>query len=205
MTGPDNGESMLFVKSASQYYATARFAMHAHCMPVTGILFHHTVEMLLKGGLAQNLKGGLAQKRTLGELKDMEHRLKRLWRAFKEDFPDPNLSRHDRTISCLDKFDAIRYPDEILKYGMGMSAQWHDPAHEVITYGGIKTPRQYIIVVSAVDDLVADVFKICGWNPGSFMGTNPAALEAIKRENDHSEFLTTVFGVPGAPEWPGAR
>jgi hypothetical protein len=55
------------------------------------------------------------------------------------------------------------------------------------------------VVVSDIDDLV---FEIGGWNPGVFMGHNPAALEAIKRENDHSEFLTTVFGVPGAPEWP---
>jgi hypothetical protein len=50
--GSDNRESMLFVQNACQYYATARFAMHAGCMPVMGILFHHTVEMLLKGGLA---------------------------------------------------------------------------------------------------------------------------------------------------------
>jgi hypothetical protein len=27
--------------------------MHAQCMPVCGNLFHHAVEMLLKGGLAQ--------------------------------------------------------------------------------------------------------------------------------------------------------
>jgi hypothetical protein len=101
-TGPDNNESMHFVRHASQYYATARFAMHAGCMPVMGILFHHTVEMLLKGGLAQ--------KRKLPELEAMRHRLKKkIWPAFKEDFPDRNLSRHDGTISRLDKFDAIRF------------------------------------------------------------------------------------------------
>jgi hypothetical protein len=145
---------MLFVQNACQYYATARFAMHAGCMPVVGILFHHTVEMLLKGGLAQ--------KRTPGELKDMGHRLKLLWRVFKEDFPDPSLSRHDRTISRLDKFDAIRYPDEILRYGMGGRAEWRGPITEVTTYGGIPTPRQYAIVVSDIGDLVAEVFKtIC--------------------------------------------
>ena len=191
---PDNHESMLFVQNACQYYATARFAMHAKCMPVMGILFHHTVEMLLKGGLAR--------KRTLGELKDMGHRLKLLWRALKEDFPDANLSRHDRTISRLDKFDTLRYPDEILRHGMGGRAEWRGPITEVITYGEIPTPRQHAIVVSDIDDLLAEVFKTCSWNPGVFMGQDPVALEAIKRENDHSEFLTTVFGVPGAPAWP---
>jgi hypothetical protein len=197
MAGPDNRESMLFVTNASQYYATARFAMHAQCMPVMGILFHHTVEMLLKGGLAR--------RRTLSELKDMGHRLKQLWRAFKEDFPDPDPSRHDGTISRLDKFDAIRYPDEILRYGMGGRAEWRGPITEVVTYGGMQTPRQYAIIVSDIDDLMAEVFRTCSWNPGLFMGQNTAALEAIKRENDHSEFLTTVFGVPGAPEWPVGR
>jgi hypothetical protein len=184
-TGAGSYDSILFVQNACQYYATARFAMHAQCMPVCGILFHHTVEMLLKGGLAQQ--------RELCELEKMGHRLKKLWRAFKEDFPDPGLIRHDTTISRLDKFDAIRYPDDILKYGMGTTAQWRGPAAEVITHGGIQTPRQYVIVVSDIDDLIADVFKISSWNPGTFMGTNPAALEAITRCNDHSEFLIKRF------------
>jgi hypothetical protein len=82
---------------------------------------------------------------------------------------------------------------------MGGRAEWRGPVTEVISYGRIPTVRQYAVVVSDIDDLV---FEIGGWNPGVFMGHNPAALEAIKRENDHSEFLTTVFGVPGAPEWP---
>jgi hypothetical protein len=186
-TGPDNDESMHFVRHACQYYATARFAMHAGCMPVMGILFHHTVEMLLKGGLAQ--------KRRLPELEAMRHRLKKkIWPAFKEDFPNRNLSRHDGTISRLDKFDAIRYPDEILRHGMGGRAEWRGPVTEVISYGRMPTVRQYAVVVSDIDDLVAEVFEIGGWNPGVFMGHNPAALEAIKRQNDRSEFLTTVFG-----------
>jgi hypothetical protein len=44
---------MKFMETGGQYYTTARFAMHAQCMPVCGNLFHHAVEMLLKGGLAQ--------------------------------------------------------------------------------------------------------------------------------------------------------
>jgi hypothetical protein len=152
MAGPDNRESMLFVTNASQYYATARFAMHAQCMPVMGILFHHTVEMLLKGGLAQ--------KRTLGELKDMEHRLKKkIWPAFKEDFPNPNLSRHDKTISSLDKFDAARYPNAILRHGMGGRAEWRGPVTEEIAHGGIRTVRPYLIEVRTIDDLVLTCSK----------------------------------------------
>jgi hypothetical protein len=176
--------AILFVQNAYQYYAVARFAMHAQCMPVCGILFHHTVEMFLKGGLVL--------KRPISELEAMRHRLKVIWRAFKADFPEPSLERHNTAISRLDKFDVIRYPDAILEHGMGTTAQWRCPAAEVIAYGGIKTPKQYVVVVSDIDDLVADVLKVSSWNPGRFAGTNPVALEAITRYNDHSEFLTTV-------------
>ena len=172
----------LFMQSACQYYAAARFAIHAQCMPVGGSLFHYTVEMFLKAGLAQL--------RKLSDLKDMGHDLKKLWTAFKADFPDPALKRHDKTISRLHKFEAIRYPEGIIKHGMGLSAEWFGPAGQVTTYGGLKTPKQYAIVISKIDDLVADVFKVCSRNPVVFFGTNPHALEALTRNNAHSEFLT---------------
>jgi hypothetical protein len=82
--------------------------------------------------------------------------------------------------------------DGIAKYGMGITAAWSGPAGEVKTYGGLKTPKQYTLVVSDVDDLVADVFKVCSRNPFAFFTTrmNPHALEALTRNNAHSEFLT---------------
>jgi len=157
--------------------------VHAGCIPVCGNLFHHAVEMLLKGGLAK--------KRKLSELEKMRHRLKVLWRQFKLDFPDPALERHDKTISLLDKFEAIRYPAAILKSGMGAGAQWSGPAPSVTVRGpGLKTPKQYTIVVSDIDDLVADVFRASSWNPGAFIGTNRAAKQAIKRRNKHANYLT---------------
>jgi hypothetical protein len=121
------------------------------------------------------------------------HKLKVVWRAFKEDFPSPNLRRHDKPISGLDKFEDIRYPDAILKHGMAATAQWRGPPAAVTSYGKIKTVRQYVLVVSDIDALVADVFRICSWNPGVYMGSNPAALEAIRRENDYAEFWTMVM------------
>jgi hypothetical protein len=190
----DNDLSCIFVGNACQYYVAARLAMRAQCVPVTGTLFHHAVEMLLKGGLARN--------RSPSELKDMGHNLKKIWRAFKEDFPGPDLIQYDKAISGLDKFKDIRYPEEILRHGMSLSAEWWGPPGEVTAYGGIKTTRRYVLLVSEIDALVADVFKTCSWNPGVFMGSNPTALEAIRYRNDQAEFLTTVFGVPGAPIWP---
>jgi hypothetical protein len=180
---PDNLQAVFFVGNACQYYATARFAMHAQCLPVLGNLFHHAVEMVLKGGLAR--------KRELSELKDMGHDLKALWRAFKEDFPTPGLARHDKTISSLNKYEDIRYPG--VKGSMAMAADWFSAPPPVTTRGGLKTPKQYPIVVRNIDNLIADVFKASSWNAGVFMGTNAAALEAITRHNDHAEFLTRRY------------
>jgi hypothetical protein len=63
-----------------------------------------------------SLKVGLVQKHDIAELKDnMGHSLKKLWRAFKSDFPDSGLERHDKTVSGLDKFEDIRYPGAALR------------------------------------------------------------------------------------------
>jgi hypothetical protein len=110
--------------------------MHARCMPVCGNLFHHAVEMILKGGLAQ--------KHKLTALEKMSHNLERVWEAYKDDFPDSTLKRHDKTISGLNKFEDIRYP-EANQRAMGWTAAWSGPACEVTTYDedGVKTPNQY--------------------------------------------------------------
>jgi hypothetical protein len=169
--------SLQFMSSGWQYYVVARFAMHAQCMPVCGSLFHHAVEMILKGGLAR--------KHKLSDLKDMGHNLKVLWRAYKAAFPDSTLKRHDKTISGLNKFEDIRYPDSNQTHAMAVTAAWSGPAGEVTAYRGMKTPN---------DDLVFDAFKMSSWNPVGLLGTNSATLEAITRRNDHSEFLTKLLG-----------
>jgi hypothetical protein len=151
-------------------------------MPIDGILFHHAIEMLLKGGLLQ--------KRTLSDVEEMRHWLKKMWRAFTEDLPEPQLKRHDGTISSLAKYHHLHYWDVA---SAGMTSQWERPAQPVITYGTGKSPKQFGLVVSDIDDLVVDILKAAGWNPGTFMGTNPFALEAVTRHNKHAEFLTTCF------------
>jgi hypothetical protein len=143
--------------------------------------------MLIKGGLAQRGK-------SLPELTSMGHSLKKLWRAYKNDHPEAELERHNKTINKLDKHEDIRYPNPNL-HSMGLSLEWSGEPGDVKTTGGLRTPKQYVIVVSDIDDLVADVLKTSSWNPGVFMGTNPAALEAIKRQNNHAEFLTTVMNA----------
>jgi hypothetical protein len=171
-----------FVMYGCQYYANARFAANAECALVVGNLFHHAVEMILKGGLAP--------KRDTSDLKDMGHRLKVVWRAFKAEFPDPELQRHNTTISRLDKFEEIRYPGETMKPRVAM-VQWsHSPETPVVKMDvGGKPARQYIIVVSDIDMLIADIFKKLTWSASGFIGHHSAVLEVIKRDNDYAELL----------------
>ena len=179
-----------FVKSGCEYYAVARFAMHAQQSWVCGNLFHHAVEMLLKAGLAKNGK-------SLPELEQMRHSLKKLWRTYKAAHPAADLGRHDKTINRLDKHEEIRYPNPA-PHSIGVSMEWSGEPGAVKTFGGLKTPKQYAVVVSDIDDLVVDVLKASSWNPDRLMGTNEAALEAIRRENKHAKFLTTLMNPRAA-------
>jgi hypothetical protein len=43
---------------------------------------------------------------------------------------------------------------------MGATTEWSGPAGKVTAYGGIKTPKLYTLVVSDIDDLIADAFKM---------------------------------------------
>jgi HEPN domain-containing protein len=179
----DSMNAHFFVRSGYEYYANARFAMEAQNSYVCGNLFHHAVEMLLKADLAKNGK-------SLDELASMRHNLKRLWRAYKRNHPAAALSRHDRTINRLDKHEDIRYPDPSLG-SIGVSIEWSGEPGSVKVFGrGMRSPKQYAVVVSDIDDLVGDIIRASSWNPGAFVGTSPAALEAIRRHNIHADFLT---------------
>src|SRR4051812_41410629 len=99
-----------FFGLAFQYYIAARFAASAGLMPVVGTLFHHAIEMFLKGELCKRLSE--QQRRKIG------HRLTELWRAFKAQMADRSLDTFDTLISDLDKFEDIRFPEKIVSLGM---------------------------------------------------------------------------------------
>jgi hypothetical protein len=109
--------------------------------------------------------------RPLEELQRMGHNIKRLWRAYKRNHPNAALLRHDRTIKRLDKHEDIRYPDPALG-SIGVSMEWSGEPGAVTTYGGMKLPKQYavVVVVSDIDDLVAEIIRTSSWNPPQSWG-----------------------------------
>ena len=102
-----------FFRYGSQYYLAGRFGMFAGLMPVAASLHHHAIEMLLKGALSKSM--------ILEELRfKLRHRLPKIWKRFKKVANHPSLSRFDKVIKELSKFDDIRYPDKLLRYGANM-------------------------------------------------------------------------------------
>jgi HEPN domain-containing protein len=115
-TTPENKDALLqeYLKAGIDYHTSARFAAFAGFMPLSGNLAHHSVEMYLKGYLCRKLSE--RERRNLG------HRLRKIWKRFKEEVGDSSLARFDTTISAIDKFERIRYPEEIIRKGMGATA-----------------------------------------------------------------------------------
>jgi methionyl-tRNA synthetase len=176
-----------FFKSAGQYYVVARYAAFAGFIPITGNLFHHTIEMFLKGGLS---KGGM----TFAELKRLGHDLPKIWTRFKATFNDPALDQFDDTLSSLHRFEDIRYPDSILS--KGMLATIDITRHAPLTNPpGLNLPRQeptYELCVQDIDELVGEIFAITSANPSALLSMQfhkPEAQEYLKKENTVSSLI----------------
>jgi len=167
-----------FLRLGVQYYTAARSAVLAQLAPVSGNLYHHAIEMLLKARLSQ--------KRSLKELSrpPFRHKLGALWNVFKAEFPTAGLDQFDDTIATLDRFETLRYPDAILNEGAEIIVMW-EPGHSSSTYAPeITPPPRYQIVVTEIDRLVARIFEVSSRNPAFFTGwMNEYAQGAITRDN----------------------
>ena len=169
-------EKEAFCELALQYLVTARFAALTAClMPVSGNLYHHAIEMLLKGCLGSNT--------SLMDLKKFGHNLSDLWAEFKQTTGDQTLDRFDQTIVDLDRFEKIRYPDAIISKGMiiGINIK-HDPRPHIGAKGS-STPY-YQIVTEVIDELVKFIFGKTTWNPRFFTTSlNKQSMLHLNKDN----------------------
>lgn len=169
------------IRQATQYYASGRFATINGMIPVCGNLLHHAVEMFLKGALAHRI--------DLKELRKLDHNLNRIWRRTKSEFPKVDLSPFDVAIQNLNRFELIRYPDELIKEGAIMHIDIHRneliPSHEDHT----RAEPLYNFVLEDVDELVKVIFGYASLNPVFFSGgMNRGALAMINDSNLHQIF-----------------
>lgn len=88
------------VTYAVQYLVAGRFAVAASLTPVAGNLLHHAIEMALKAGLEKaNVKTTWRHELPVG------------WKLFQETYRQ--IPGYDQAIEDLQKFEDIRYPDQI--------------------------------------------------------------------------------------------
>lgn len=166
-----------FFDLATKYYVTARLAARAGLLPVHGNLFHHAVEMYLKGALVGTLPVEQMKKPPYS------HDLTALWDRFKTKADDPALARFDLTIQALHEFESIRYPDQIVDKGMIATIVWQ-PHHATSESGSAEMPPKYEFIIVEIDNLVIEVLRRASINPKFFIMKIPGAgKEALAYQN----------------------
>jgi hypothetical protein len=142
-------------------------------LPVSGNLFHHAIELYLKGDLCRDF--------PRSRLRSYGHNLKRLWVAYKARHPVPDLSKYDLHIRQLHKFERIRYPDSITDEGLEATISFAGPPP---TSTGGPTLPTYHLVVHDLDRLIRVIFTTTSLNPEFFFGKLSAQGRAIlQRDN----------------------
>ena len=181
MTNRDNRFREVFFDLGTQYYVAGRLAARGMLVPVHGNLFHHAIEMYLKGALV-----GILPIREMKQ-KPYSHDLTEIWKRFKAREADSALARFDPTVQALHEFESIRYPDKIVEHGMLTGVVWQ--AHHITTTSSsIQLPPKYEIVIATIDDLVIEVFQRASINP-QFFGKSVQhgpAREALEYQNSHA-------------------
>ena len=155
MRGDDERPQLarLFVDYGCQYYIAGRFAAFAGITPVVGNVFHHAIEMLLKGALLKSMTE--AQIRS-----KLRHRLFDIWATFKAQVNDGSLDVFDDTVRTLNAFEDIRYPDKLFAEG-GVLQIDLTKAGKAQTSGSGTSPSgpRYEVCIEEIDELVAAIFR----------------------------------------------
>jgi hypothetical protein len=159
---PHPGAFDYFYKIALEYYVSGSAALLCNNSLIAGILQHHAVEFLLKGQLSKTI--------PLEDLKNRKkfgHKLPKLWIAFKSLFPTENLTEFDILIDELEKFETIRYPDEILDHGAQISLGFGSGKPVSNVNPGRNEP-EYQMGFGDLTALFARLFPLCRINPKAY-------------------------------------
>ena len=169
---------MHFLQRGMQYYVSGRFAALAQELPVCANLLHHSLEMFLKAALCR-VHGK-------GQLHAMGHNLWKAWLAFKLAYPDSRLEGFDATVRVLNKFERIRYPDEVLRKGMIATFDLFREHKSHSQSYSAKNPPQYKLNLEDVDHLVVVYFEVAQFNPGFLLNSmSPSSRAVLIDRNRH--------------------
>jgi hypothetical protein len=148
-----------------QYYVAARFAAVAHLVPVAATLAHHALEALLKASAAQ----GLTKTQILRFRGTYGHDLVKLWDAFRAKHPAPKFRRFQGLIREINKFERIRFAEQLIGTGVIIETMFSRPARAPLPKMRRPGPeRKFKLRVDVLDDLVREIFKAEGKNPAFY-------------------------------------
>lgn len=166
-----------YVTSALEYHITGRYAAFSGLSNVCGILFHHAMEMYLKGYLCLRLDE--KQLTTLG------HSLHKSWNNFKKDFSESGLQRFDETIRALDQHETLRYPEWVAPTGaMTVIINISKPKDPQFSNSKLNKGVQFDLVVDELDELAKLVLEKSIINTAAFTQRfNIDAQAFLKRDN----------------------
>ena len=167
-----------FFRYGCQYYVVGRYGVYAAFFPVAANLHHHAIEMLLKGTLA----GWMSPK----DMKKLSHNLNAIWEVFKAVIDEPSLTQFDAVIEELNKFEDIRYPDQLLATGASMMFDITKAGATQSHVSGVSEP-QFKLCLEEIDELIAHIFRISRRNPDVYLKMTMARADArqyLERENE---------------------
>jgi hypothetical protein len=162
-----------FMALAVQYLVAGRAAAALKLSSIPGNLLHHAIEMELKSLLVSDIGLEKLRQRKYG------HNLASLWLAAVGRHPDLGSSARQATVEQLDRFESLRYPDDMIEQGAAIRLGWtaSDPLPAL-------TVPSYDLVMEDLDDLFQAIFVATGRNPlVSLAGLSEAALAAMRDRN----------------------
>jgi HEPN domain-containing protein len=168
-----------YFRTALHYYILGRYATTAQFSPIPGNLIHHAIEFFLKAALIEKLDEAARRNK-------FRHNLRKLWRRYKRERNNPTLDKFNQTISDINKFERIRYPEEMLR--LGMLAEIGPVRNTFAPPPGAKRPKgeRYQLALDEVDELVKLIFQIERLNPQFYIG--PLHEDAKRYANYRNNF-----------------
>lgn len=167
-----------YVTTAIQYHIAARFAAFAGFSYVCGVLFHHAVEMYLKGQLCLT--------HDENQLRKFSHNLLKSWKAYKEAVSWTGPGAFEDSIRTLNDHEELRYPDRIAPAGAVVIDFSRPKSSEVLPESKSKLNRgkYFTLYVDDLDALASAILQASKLNPPYFTAAlNSDASEFLRREN----------------------
>jgi len=166
------------VRLSLQYYVAGRFAALNRLHDVAPVVLHHALEFILKAALART--------HTLAQLKN-EHRhdLESLWQAAVQEIATLKTPLRDRTIADLNKFEDLRYPDNLITQGASVTIGIRSGQDPAVSGSRPSSGPNYRFNLEDVDELWAAVFQEVANAPAFLQHLPPGARTALDAENHH--------------------